>query len=153
MLPLKRILCPTDFSEHSYKAANAASELASEFSATVHVLHVVPLIPTMSDPGVAPGDFDVDMYQQELEKTAQQDLQEVIHEKMPKESTVRAIVAHGDVASEIVRVADAEDADIIVIATHGTTGWRHFVLGSVAERVVRHATCPVLMVPARREQD
>jgi universal stress protein A len=153
MLPFKKILCPTDFSDPSYEAFKTASELAVQFSAELCLVHVIGPIPTASAPGVAPAGFSVGVYQQELEKSAQRDLQKVIDEKMPQGIVARAIVAHGDAANEIVRVADEEDADIIIIATHGRTGWRHLVFGSVAERVVRHANCPVLTVPAPKRNE
>ena len=65
--------------------------------------------------------------------------------------TVRALVGRGDAAAEINRMATAEKADLIVLATHGWTGWRHLVFGSVAEKVLREAPCAVLSVrtPAR----
>jgi nucleotide-binding universal stress UspA family protein len=153
MLRFKKMLCPTDFSDPSYEAFKTASELALQFSAELCLIHVIGPIPTAGAPGVAPPGFNVGVYQQGLEKSAQQDLQKVIDEKMPKELDVRAIVAHGDAANEIVRIADEEDADIIIIATHGRTGWRHLVFGSVAERVVRYATCPVLTVPAPKQEE
>jgi nucleotide-binding universal stress UspA family protein len=61
---------------------------------------------------------------------------------------VRTAVGHGDAGAEIVRLASDEAADLIVIATHGTTGWRHAMFGSVAEKVVRLARRPVLTIPA-----
>jgi nucleotide-binding universal stress UspA family protein len=102
---------------------------------------------------MAPAGFSVVAYQKELEKSVERDLQKVIDDKMPKELAIRAIVAHGDAANEIVNIAGGEDADIIIIATHGRTGWRHLVFGSVAERVVRYATCPVLTVPAPKQEE
>jgi nucleotide-binding universal stress UspA family protein len=62
---------------------------------------------------------------------------------------VRKFNGHGNAAAEIVRIADREQVDVIVIATYGKTGWRRLVLGSVAEKVVRLATCPVVTVRAR----
>ncbi len=65
-----------------------------------------------------------------------------------KFTTVRTIIGHGDAATEIVRIAEKEHADLIVISTHGMTGFRHLVFGSVAEKVVRLAKCPVLTTRA-----
>ena len=62
------------------------------------------------------------------------------------------MVGHGDVADEIVRIGEIEKADLIVIATHGTTGWRRFMFGSVAEKVVRLAKCPVLTIRNPQEE-
>lgn len=71
---------------------------------------------------------------------------------MKKDPAIRTIVGHGDVADEIVRIAETEKADLIVTATHGTTGWRRFVFGSVAEKVVRLAKCPVLTIRNPQEE-
>ncbi|MEJ2081744.1 MAG: universal stress protein, partial [Acidobacteriota bacterium] len=65
----------------------------------------------------------------------------------------RTMVTHGDPAREIVRIARDEDADLIVIATHGLTGWQHIVFGSVAEKVVRTADRPVLTVRSRHSDE
>jgi universal stress protein A len=74
-----------------------------------------------------------------------------MEERIPKEIVARPFIGHGDAGYEIVRIARDERADLIVIATHGLTGWRHLIFGSVAERVVRSAACPVLTVRAPRQ--
>ena len=67
--------------------------------------------------------------------------------RIPRGLPARAAIAHGDAATEIVHIADTEAAEVIVISTHGLTGWRHLVFGSVAEKVVRLARRPVLVIP------
>jgi nucleotide-binding universal stress UspA family protein len=148
MLPFKRILCPTDFSESSYEALKAADELALHFSAELYLVHVVAPVPIAE----APTSFNVPSYQQELTQSAERSLQEVIEQRVAKELEVRPIVALGYAADEIARIAEAEQVDLIVTATHGTTGWRRFIFGSVAERVVRLASCPVLTVQAPHKE-
>ena len=71
---------------------------------------------------------------------------EAVASKHARGVTVRGLVGRGDAAAEIVRMATAEQSDLIVLATHGWTGWRHVVFGSVAEKVLREAPCPVLSV-------
>jgi nucleotide-binding universal stress UspA family protein len=71
---------------------------------------------------------------------------------VPKELHVRQIVALGEAADEIIRISEETKADLVVIATHGQTGWRRLVFGSVAEKVVRLAPCPVLTIRAPHEQ-
>jgi universal stress protein A len=83
-----------------------------------------------------------------LQTSAKNSLQDFMSQKVPKEVSARAIIGHGDAADEIVRIGEEEKADLIVIATHGMTGWRHLIFGSVAEKVVRRAGCPVLTVRA-----
>ena len=146
MLPFKNILSPTDFSEHSYKAIKVASELALHFSARLVVLHVVSLTPLLTSSVDTPG-FDVAYYQQELEKDAREQLQDVIKKLVSKDvKNFASMIASGSYPDEILRIAREEKSDLIVIGTRGRTGVAHLVLGSVAERVVQLAPCPVLTI-------
>ena len=145
MLPIKKIICPTDFSEPSYEALKTAIEMAIHFSAeliAVHVVTPIPFIPIHDDPS----SFNLPLYEKEMEASAQKSLDEVFREKIPKSVHRRTMVIQGDPATQIVRLADDENADIIVIATHGLTGLRKFMFGSVTEKVIRLATCPVLSI-------
>jgi nucleotide-binding universal stress UspA family protein len=155
MLPFKRIVCPTDFSEPALTALKGAAELARHFGAELIVVHVIPPVPgplVAADPPVATG-FDVALYQQELAGYAEKMLKELVSHLVSPEVRTRDRVTTGEAAPEILRAAAQERADLIVIATHGLTGWRHLVFGSVAEKVVRQAPCPVLTItaPAARE--
>jgi nucleotide-binding universal stress UspA family protein len=153
MLPFKKILCPTDFSEPSFTALKRAEELARHFAAELIVAHVIPPVPgphSFPDPQ-ADFNFDVPLYQQELAVRAEQMLKDLVsHHKVE----TRDLVTTGEAAPEILRIAQEEHVDLIVIASHGLTGWRRLVFGSVAEKVVRQATCPVLTiaVPPEAEQ-
>jgi len=153
MLPFKKILCPTDFSEAAFVALKRAEELARHFAAELIVAHVIPTLPgphLFPDPQ-APLNFDVPLYQQELAIKAEHMLKDLVsHHKVG----TRNLVATGEAAPEILRIAQQEHADLIVIASHGLTGWRRLVFGSVAEKVVRQANCPVLtiMAPPEAEQ-
>jgi nucleotide-binding universal stress UspA family protein len=71
--------------------------------------------------------------------------------RIPKDVQSQAKIEQGEAADEILRAAREEGADVIVIATHGLTGWRHMVFGSVAEKVVRTAPCPVLTIHATKQ--
>ena len=145
MLPFKRILCPTDFSEPAFTALKRAEELARHFSAELWVMHVIPSLPgphMYADPPLATS-FDVAMFQQELAIKAEQMLKDLVsHHKVG----TRDLVTTGEAAPEILRIAQQERVDLIVIASHGLTGWQRLVFGSVAEKVVRQATCPVLTI-------
>ena len=152
MVRFKKILCPTDFSEPSYHGRGAANELGSLFGAELYLVHVIPVIPTVTTPGSTVAAFDIGGYQQGLEQSAKKDLERIIGEKVAKNLTAHGIVGYGDAAHEIIRIADEQNVDVIVMATHGRTGWRHFMFGSVAERVVRFSPHPVLISPAPREQ-
>ncbi len=144
MLPFKKILYPTDFSDPSFEALKAAIELALHFSAELCVVHVVsPGTTTPADPSGS--GF---LVLREMEKAARESLQRMVEKRIPKELSARQIVVVGGAADEIIRVGQEEKVDLIVIATHGQTGWRHLVFGSVAEKVVRLAPCPVFTIRA-----
>jgi len=152
MLPFKKILCPTDFSEPAFVALKRAEELARHFGAELIVAHVIPPLPgphLFPDPQ-ASFNFDLPLYQQELAIKAEQMLKDLVsHHKVE----TRNLVTTGEAAPEILRIAQQEHADLIVIASHGLRGWRRLVFGSVAEKVVRQAACPVLTIVAPPEAE
>lgn len=149
MLPIKRILAPTDFSAASMTAVEAACELATHFEAELELLYVVPPIPTL--PADMNYSFDVPNYTDSLQQAAEEKLAEVVAQRIPSGIPTRHCIAFGDPAAEIVRRASEDEVGWIVISTHGLTGWRHLVFGSVTEKVVRSAECPVLTVRAPKE--
>jgi len=147
MLPVNNILCPTDFSEPSYEALKVADELAAHFSATLHIINTVPLVPIVEAPiGVESTAFNVASYQQELESQAQRSLKNVLEQRITKGVKVITEVLIGNAAGEIIRYAADKNMDLIVIATHGLSGWRRFISGSVTEQIVRQSSCPVLTI-------
>jgi nucleotide-binding universal stress UspA family protein len=146
VLPIKSILCPTDFSEPSYEALGAACELAEHFGSDLIILHVVAPIPQVAS-NIGPSAFNINTYQFELEKDAKKQLVEVVLERVPKSLKVRQLVTHGNAADKILQSAKV---DLIVIASHGRTGWRDIFFGSVAEKVVRLSPVPVLTVSGRK---
>lgn len=152
MISITKILCPIDFSEASYKALQAADGLASQYSSELYLLHVVLPIPTFTA-GIESPQFDVPSYEHGLMSSAEKSLQEVAEQKISKGLRVHPMVVLGDPADQIVHIAMKENVEVIVIATHGRTGWRHLVFGSVAEKVIRLSPCPVLVVRGPREED
>ncbi|MBN1572819.1 MAG: universal stress protein [Deltaproteobacteria bacterium] len=151
MLTIKKILCPVDFSEPSYEALRIAGELASNFSAELCVIHVVTeninfdgLVNILS--------LDVKSIQQRILEKYKKKLKKVIEKKVSMNVRVDPIVFEGNPAGDIVKIAELENPDIIVMATHGQTGWRHLVFGSVAEKVVRLTKYPVLTINAPQKQ-
>jgi len=148
MLPVTRVLCPTDFSDPSAVGFDIAAELSGHFGAEVLVVHVVSAMPPLQyGPNRA---FQVPEYETALHADAQHRLEGMVETLAQKGVKARTAVGHGDAGSEIVRIAGEERVDLIVIATHGTTGLEHVLFGSVAERVVRLAHCPVLTVRSPR---
>jgi nucleotide-binding universal stress UspA family protein len=154
MLPVKKILWTTDFSDPSYEALRAASELAHHFSAQLIVLHVIPPVPVLASTG-HPGkdvlDEKAPSYNMELEALAREKLNQILDESVSKEIKTGATVLHGNISDEIVKFAEHENVDVIVTATHGESGWRRFLFGSVAEKVIRMAPCPVLSIQVQPE--
>jgi nucleotide-binding universal stress UspA family protein len=135
MLPIRTILHPTDFSERSASAFCFAASLARDHGARIVVLHVYPP-PAGHSETVArrqPDGFTQSLWQQ---------LKRWQVEGVP----VEHFLAEGEPAAEILRLAREKDCDLIIMGTHGRTGLRRLLLGSVAEEVMRLAPCPVLTV-------
>jgi len=148
MVKIKTIVCPTDFSEPSNQGLDYAVEMAKLFQAELHVVHVLPVLPpSPTDPNIA---FSVPEFEQILHKDSENKLKELVKTRVPAAIKATALIGHGSAAKEIVRIAEEVKADLIVIATEGHTGWHHLVLGSVAEKVIRHASCPVLAIREKR---
>lgn len=147
MLPIKNILYPTDFSEPSYEALKVADELAVHFGAVLHIITVVPLVPIVEAPiGVESASFNIASYQHELETQAKKSLKNLVDQKVSKDIRVETTVLIGNAAAEVMRYASEKNMDMIVIATHGLSGWRRFISGSTTEQIVRQSTCPVLTI-------
>jgi nucleotide-binding universal stress UspA family protein len=138
---VKRILCPTDFSDYSALALRHAVSLGRWFDAEIAVLHVLPFrgseFPYFS--ALASPDSKV---RQQAEDQLAQFVEPVLHEPVTIEPKLR----EGEPWREIVAEATALPADLIVAGTHGRSGFEHLLLGSVAEKVLRRADCPVLTV-------
>ena len=135
MLPIKKIVCPTDFSDPAHEGLKAATELAEHFQAELMVVNVV-----------SPIGFHLPTVMEEMQTAAEKSMTDLISKRVPKAVQTRSIVIQGKPADEIVKLADEKDADLIVIATHGESGWQRFLFGSVTEKVVRMTSCPVLTV-------
>lgn len=145
MLPIRKILCPTDFSEPSFTALAKATELAAHFGARLCLLHVTPTISPVPT-NLLVVSVSADYYEHSMQADAAQRLHKLLKTHVPENIDAYPLIRGGDAATEIVRTAEEENADLLVISTHGLTGWRHLVFGSVAETVVRLARCPVLTV-------
>jgi nucleotide-binding universal stress UspA family protein len=143
MIAVKKILVPTDFSECSAAAVSYGRAMASVFGATLHLLHVV------QDPYTQPWAAEAfpaplgDLLEQ-WEQQAETRLKEQIPEAELGNAVIVTVI--GSPFYEIVRYADEQKIDLIVIGTHGRGPLGHMLLGSVAEKVVRKAPCPVLTV-------
>lgn len=145
MISIRRILAPTDFGNTSPAAVRYAAELAEKFGAELVLLHVVQdlalAMPDAVMPTPVPGP---DLGQ--LTDSAKTGLANLIARENLARLNPRVEVRIGSPAAEIVAAASDLKADLLCIGTHGRTGLAHFFLGSVAEKIVREAPCPVLTV-------
>jgi universal stress protein A len=144
-LRIERILVPIDFSEHSRAALKYAFAFAEQFGAEIILTHIV-------EPIVYPTDWMYPLVTSDFSEDRKFLLQKIKALAGFHDVKTQAIVRLGRAWQEIVRVATENRADLIVIATHGYSGVKHALLGSVAEKIVRHAPCPVLTVRPE-EQD
>jgi nucleotide-binding universal stress UspA family protein len=156
MLSVSSILWPSDGSEASFKALEAAVAIADKFGARLYALQVVHQVPTVTATGLAPAaiqGFDVPMYEQELVKTAEKGLHEAVAKKVGENVEVESQVKIGvpeDIINEFVQ---ENDIGLIVMATHRRTGLNHFMLGSVAEKTIRQSSIPTLIIPTTETSD
>ena len=145
---LKRILVPIDFSDSSLKALRYAVPFAEKFGATIYLVHVLEppfLASNIENLGLA-------IPQRELAQSTREKLLSLAAQEIEELVPVSAEVRTGRAFDQIAAVAKELDVDLIIIATHGYTGLKHILLGSTAERVVRHAPCPVLTVRERERE-
>jgi nucleotide-binding universal stress UspA family protein len=145
MIDLHRILVPTDFSKHSQNALTYAIAFAEKFQAELYLLHVVQdlavFVPDMVT--VAPPPAPA---MEQLTNAARQALDRVVRDHKLERFSLHREVREGAPFYEIVRFAQEATIDLIIMGTHGRGGLAHVLLGSVAEKVVRKAPCPVLTV-------
>jgi len=144
MISLKRILVPTDFSDSSRSATRYACGLAEQFDAELHLLHVLETH-AVSTPQFGLG-FDLPTFVRESRKAAETALMSGVAPDWEVAHRVVRTVVEGSPFVEIVRYAQEKAIDLIVLSTHGRSGLVQALMGSVAEKVVRKAPCPVLTV-------
>jgi universal stress protein A len=139
---LKRILIPIDFSDQSKNALEYSISVARQFNAELILVYVV-------EPAVYPTDFGfgrggISALESDMRKGGKIELEKLIESKAKGKVIARALVKTGRPFREIIKTADKEEVDLIIIPTHGHTGMENILFGSTAESVIRHANCPVL---------
>ncbi|HEY9157620.1 universal stress protein [Candidatus Binatus sp.] len=149
MPTFSKIVAATDFSEDSTLALTFAQEIAVKFSAEIVLVHVdQPLAPVMMTPELGPA-MDVGAMgriAEEQRMLAQKELDKIAGKLREGGLKVKVQLKVGSPFMEILRAAQSENADLIVLGTHGRTGLAHVLMGSVAERVVQKSPCPVLTI-------
>ncbi len=148
MIDIRRILCPIDFSEYSRHALDHALAVARWYDSSITVLHVFSAAPVaVYAPGV-PGYEPIALTSADREQLLVA-TKRFVESDATADVPVDAVIREGDATSEILNQAQAINADRLVIGPHGRSGFERFMLGSVTEKVLRKATCPVLSVPRR----
>ncbi len=145
LLPIKKIISPTDFSEISDIGLKASIELAEHFEAELLVVHVLaPLSGAATS--AAPAAHYLPEVMESMRANAEEALRKMMAGKVPSDLNSKSILLEGNPADEIKEFAKEEGVDLIVIASHGQSGWKRFMFGSVTEKVMRLARVPVLIV-------
>ena len=144
MPQITRIVVPVDFSEYSKNAFRYAIDCAQTFDAEMILVYVI-------EPIIYPADFSfgqvaLPSIEHELQERGLDQLQILIGKEVPSGVRARAVIRSGKPFVEIIQLAKEEQADLIIIATHGHSGIEHVLFGSTAEKVVRKSPCPVLSI-------
>jgi nucleotide-binding universal stress UspA family protein len=151
MINLRKILITTDLSGHSTAAFEYALSLGLLYASRVYILYVAehasPLFGRFAPESAAPQETA------RIEEAAMTKLADFISAHVGNDRKIIPVVRSGNAEQEILRFAQEEGIDLIVMATHGWTGLQHLILGSVAERVVRRSPIPVLTVKPRPARD
>ncbi len=146
MKPITRILVPVDFSTHSSEAVRFAADMSRRYEASLELLHVFHVTTYALPEGyVVPSNEQLQLVMNELELQLAASKQAAIEAGARGAQTT---LAKGGITTEILRFAKERDCDLIVMGTHGRTGMKHLLMGSVAEQIVRVASCPVLTLRA-----
>lgn len=140
---IKKILIATDDGPTSEKVASNGFQLGQQLNAEIALISVVDTTDLTTEDGVTPGEL-ADIIKNDFKKS-----QQMLIDKVFKDYKVWTFVEKGKPFESILKVAEEWEADLIVIGTHGRTGLLHLLMGSVAEKVIRHSTIPTLIVPAK----
>jgi nucleotide-binding universal stress UspA family protein len=139
----KKILVPMDFSPSSYAALETATALAQRFLAEVYLLNIVPMLPAVTGSEF----FQEEAVLQETQVHAEQRLDSCVAAIAAKGiKTTSAVEVGNDVVGNIMMVIDREQIDMIVISTHGMSGWRPAIFGSITEKIVKLVHCSLLLL-------
>lgn len=152
-MQIRSILVPTDFSQCGNYALSYGASLARTFGASMLCVHVIePMVPTVGYSGMTEPLPMADISDQ-LEDSAERELPKIAEWEECAGLEVEELIVHGEAAAEIVRVARDRKVDLIVVSSHGRTGLGRILFGSTAEAIVRHASCPVLVVKPSQDEE
>lgn len=152
MFNIKNILLPTDFSNLSLSAARYAVDIAKQYGAKIHLLNVLEKTPPILT--IRSLDLSEDKIIKTIDEDAQNSMKKALEKiNLDKSVEIVPVIKKGVDFEVIIDYCDSNNIDLVVIATHGRTGILHTLLGSVAEKVIRYAKCPVLVItPSENEK-
>jgi nucleotide-binding universal stress UspA family protein len=144
-----KILLPIDFSPSSQAALEMAADLAQHFHAELYLVHVIPMFPTTTIPDVIPEGVFIEQASTNAEQHLTKCKAALTARGVKSTSSVEV---GNDVASNIMEVVEREHIDMVVISTHGISGWHPLVFGSIAEKVVKLVQCPLLLLHSAKPE-
>lgn len=147
----QNILVPVDFSDNSKKIVKAALVMAEKFKATTHFVFVVQSFEDYS--GFFVPHMPVVQFEEEMRQNAETKMRAYLEEVLPAGTAHTSVVLSGDVAEQILSYAETEGIDLIAMGTHGYRGVEKLLFGSVAEKVVKMAPCPVLIINPYKQKE
>jgi len=145
----KKILCPIDFSEYSYQALEYAKNIAKTYNAKLYVLHII--YEPADYTGFYVPHISFDKIRTEIESGAKKLMNEVKETKINDIPNAETMIVFGIPADEIVKFAIDKEIDLIIIGSQGKKGIEKMIFGSTAEKVVKKANCPVLVIKPKAE--
>jgi nucleotide-binding universal stress UspA family protein len=138
-----KILLPLDFTTSSEAAFEAATGLADQFHASIHLVHIIPVTPDFNGSDFFPENAILE----ERRETIQAKLNGRAEQLMLKGITASSSIEEGnDIVGSLMHVIEREQTDLLVISTHGMTGWHPLVFGSLAEKIIKHVDCTLLLL-------
>ncbi|AEU37113.1 universal stress protein [Granulicella mallensis] len=150
----KKILVPMDFSPSSISALTTTIELARLFHAELYLLHVIPMLPIVTGIEFPTSFYPNQEFLADAEKESEKKMAEFVSNLLGQGIKASSKVEIGnDVVGNVLMVIEREHVDMLVISTHGMSGWRPVVFGSIAEKVVKLAECPVLLLRSAKILD
>jgi nucleotide-binding universal stress UspA family protein len=147
--PFRTILCPVDFSDNSAAAVAYAAYLARQCHGVVHLLYAIPTVVAEMPKELYHADKSGEVDLAWAETAAKERLAALAHDHVREGTPFEIHIRVGDADTSVLAVAEAIEAKVIVMATHGRTGIAHLLWGSVVEKVMRASLCPVLVIPGR----
>ncbi len=152
MAEIKKILFPIDLTENSSKILPYVLSVSEKYGSTIYLLHVVPDLQKWAKEYIAHTSpyTSLNLFKKEALEGAEKAMDRVCEEQLQSCPNFQRRVVSGDPATEILRITESEDIDLVIMGTHGRKGLEHFVMGSVAENVVKQSAVPVITINPHR---